>query len=652
MKQKTIYLQASGKEEKVYPKEEIILTVSICDDNEEAIQSYDVKSFNKKIVDKKCLEFIELLNINSKKGGTSGALESLKMKGSSLCDELLTPDHKKELRQTNADFLILDIDDHLVHIPWELLYIDDFFLCERFAIGRKVKTRQGIVKSEKRNLSLPLNMWILANPNGDLENAASEGLAIFKKMNKSNGNVHAIKAFLDSDITSEKIKGQIRNYDILHFAGHATFDDKNPGLSGWKLSGDNFNADSIINMAGGKALPAIVFSNACQSARTVEWDIKTIPVNSSFGLANAFMLAGTKHYIGTFGKIPDPTGGKFAQYFYDQLKSSKTIGEALREARLLLQKQQSCIWANYLMYGDPRETYISGIKLDDDVKHFNIEETNIEINSHKNQNTRLRENHQNGNKKAHDDKKTIPQKSNDESTNPKIFNRKKFLFLFVPFLLLITLLAAYLYNSNSKPMTMAVVFDSRQNSIDINKVDTLCHGIMMELKKYSRFRILERNDIDIILQELDIWMSKYVTSKNKKKPNLLQADILLLVKINASDIFMKLFDSQKGDVIDIVNAKLKPGSIIAQSKTISKQLISKLKELYPRCGRISKISNNEIQINIGANLGVKVGQMYRVDQSDIILEVESVEYSFSNIKVKEDNKYLKKGMNVYEIKQL
>ncbi|ETR67203.1 MAG: hypothetical protein OMM_11847, partial [Candidatus Magnetoglobus multicellularis str. Araruama] len=193
------------------------------------------------------------------KGDSFELYEQLKMKGRSLCDDLLTPEQKKEFRESDAEFLIMDIDDYLVHIPWELLHIDDFFLCERFAIGRNVKTRQKIVKSEKRKLSLPLKMWILANPNNDLQNAASEGLVIFKQMNRSTGKKRTIEAILESHITIDKIKDQIRNYDILHFAGHATYDGDHPGRSGWKLSENSFTADTIQNMAGSMALPAIVF---------------------------------------------------------------------------------------------------------------------------------------------------------------------------------------------------------------------------------------------------------------------------------------------------------------------------------------------------------------------------------------------------------
>ena len=86
-------------------------------------------------------------------------------------------------------------------------------------------------------------------------------------------------------------------------------------------------------------MPALIFSNACQSARTEEWTLREYFQEEIFGLANAFVLAGVKHYIGTFWEILDEPSSKFALEFYKNLISGMTIGEAIRKARLTLIKQ-------------------------------------------------------------------------------------------------------------------------------------------------------------------------------------------------------------------------------------------------------------------------------------------------------------------------
>ena len=676
MSHKTIYLQASTEDRKNHPKTSKSIRMCIWDDHKEPIKSYKVNDFNKKIIHHKCLEINEILNINSKKGESFELYEQLKMKGSSLCDDLLTPEQKKELRESDAEFLIMDIDDHLVHIPWELLYIDDFFLCERFAIGRNVKTRQDIVKSEKRELSLPLKMWILANPNNDLQSASSEGIVIFKQMNRSTGKERTIEAILESHITLEKIKDQIRNYDILHFAGHATYNSEHPGRSGWKLSENNFTADKIKNMAGSKALPAIVFSNACQSARTDEWDIEILPANSSFGLANAFMLAGTRHYIGTFGKIPDPTGGKFAQFFYEQLNQSKTIGQALRDARLMLKERNSCIWANYLMYGDPRETYISG-----QTSTFHNKETTDnkpkEVKNTHTDNAKLRADslrHQEKEIHIHSEIETKKTKKQTQQKKNLIFSKSKKILIFILLISLTLFGIKYsIHNFNhhvkdewtSKPITMAVVFTSKDNHLSNEKANILSQSIMMELKSYNRFILLERIDLDIVKEELDLWMSRYTTSKNKIKPNLLQTELLLKIDLTGSDIqgashmkshlsniFISLIYAQTSNLKEILNEELETGSIISQRKRISRQLINRLKYEYPRRGIIMKVENQQIMMNIGSNVGVQIGQKYKLFKEKVVLSVESVDLDYSFLKVEANNpnkSILQKGSKVIEV---
>ena len=109
-------------------------------------------------------------------------------------------------------------------------------------------------------------------------------------------------------------------------------------------------------------MPALVFSNACQSARTNRWNHSVEHSgDASFGLANAFMLAGVRHCIGSSWEIKDEPSRNFACLFYEHLVSGKTVGEAVHQARLdLMKKDQSgsdISWASYVLYGDPTFSY-------------------------------------------------------------------------------------------------------------------------------------------------------------------------------------------------------------------------------------------------------------------------------------------------------
>ena len=84
-----------------------------------------------------------------------------------------------------------------------------------------------------------------------------------------------------------------------------------------------------------------------------------------FGLANAFLLAGVKHYVGTFWEISDEPSSHFALEFYKNLISDMTIGEAVRKSRLELIREygeESIVWASYVLYGDPTFNYKAEIE--------------------------------------------------------------------------------------------------------------------------------------------------------------------------------------------------------------------------------------------------------------------------------------------------
>jgi len=312
----------------------------------------------------RCREIVETLNNANRKGRlTRDVLIKLREIGQVFRDELFTLNVKEKVKETKAEHLILNLDDQLVHVPWELLHDGKHFLSQRFNMGRLVKTRQTILGSKARLLARPLKMLVLADPKGDLRGAYEEGKQIRDCMDRDKD---FISVSLRSDnITTDFIRGKIRNFDLVHFAGHADYNPQNPGEGGWRLTNGVIKAREITKMAGTAAMPALIFSNACQSARTEEWGIKEHFQDEIFGLANAFILAGVKHYVGTFWEILDEPSRLFALEFYRQLLSGRTMGEAIRLARMeLIEKygEETIVWASYLLYGDPTSNYMDQIQ--------------------------------------------------------------------------------------------------------------------------------------------------------------------------------------------------------------------------------------------------------------------------------------------------
>jgi hypothetical protein len=325
---------------------------------ERPVKSYKAINFNDTKIKDYTTGIIDLLNRANRRGKiSSDLLIKLKEYGRLMFDELIPNTIKDKLIKTNEKNLMISIDDKLVYIPWELLYDGKEFLCQRFSIGRSVSTKQQ-VSVVARAIGRPLKMQLLADPGGDLRHSYEEGLEIKNELGTLDDWINV--SLKSTDIRSDYVKAKIRNFDIVHFAGHAEHNTQTPEKSGWIFRDGKLSAEEIINLTGAMPMPLLVFSNACQTGHTGEWKLKEDYEDRIFGLANAFLLSGVQHYIGTFWEIPDEAGSYFAIHFYKNISKGLTIGEAMRMARIaLINKygEDMIVWASYMLYGDPTTIY-------------------------------------------------------------------------------------------------------------------------------------------------------------------------------------------------------------------------------------------------------------------------------------------------------
>lgn len=656
MKENTIYLEAAREKNR--------LKIGI-HRPKDVIWHYEDLPASMDKIRKTTVSMVETLNSASRNGrGGPQEFEKLKAVGRMLGDELLPLDIKEKLRKSDAEYLVLKLDDRLVHIPWELLCVDEEFLCQRFNMGRLVKTRQKIAESSERTLGTPLNMWILANPRGDLDIAGSEGLDIFQNMARLNQENEIVEPCLDAEITPDEVKERIKNYDLVHFAGHADYNDqenKGFGQTGWRLAGGNFTVRDIDKMASSSPMPMVIFSNACQSARTEPWDQKENTDEGSFGLANAFLRAGVKHYVGTFWEIMDEPSSHFAHEFYRLLGSGYPMGKAVREARcnLLDQYGPDTCWASYILYGDPRVGYFAGNKTPQRITEPEpaISRTptrgtlfNYTLNSAKFKEIRtwlavsllvilivcgiVVGNHI-IDKVSLDQKIVIQQILTDQAEN----KQKQTDALFRE-LMKITPVE----EDNSDALTMAMIFDSQISLSNKKNENLAAFAIQGELIEKSRFKILERKSFDKVIQEL-IW-------SNPDRSEMLMPKLLLFIEVYEDDdqglVLMRLVDKKRGTVVDNLYEELDPDRpVLAQKKDLSENLLKKLAQLYPLRGQISEIGdNNEAILNIGDDAGVRMGQWFKVIGKDMFLKVISVESGESAAMAMKGKVPLEKGWEV------
>jgi class 3 adenylate cyclase/CHAT domain-containing protein/Tfp pilus assembly protein PilF len=301
-----------------------------------------------------------LHRITDRRGTLEPAVwQEVKATGAALYNRLLTPAIQDKLRASTATDLFLYIDDTLVQIPWELLYDGQTFLCRRFSMGRLVSTQQTLVERQERRPEQALKMLIIADPQGDLAAATREGKTIQDELASESQRLHV--DVRQRRVSTAVVKSALSQHDVLHYAGHADYDLQEPAQSGWRLADGKLTAHDVMQLGAAATMPALVFCNACQSGQTQPWTISQEAEQGIYGLANAFLLAGVQHYIGSFWEIPDQPSSTFAIAFYRALAQGIGVGEALRRARQALAErygEESVVWASYVLYGDPTSRYL------------------------------------------------------------------------------------------------------------------------------------------------------------------------------------------------------------------------------------------------------------------------------------------------------
>jgi CHAT domain-containing protein len=329
------------------------LKVSFFEQSEKALRPYETHEVDWELVEQSCKELLANLGLSNRAASVPAEiLDQLKKSGRLLFDLLIPSQTKEKLANATATVLTLHLEDSLVHVPWELLHDGRDFLCRRFAVGRIASTRQAPTARSVREFNSPFKVLIIADPRGELEGCYREGLVIKAYLDARRKSFQV--DFKSCPVDMGFVRKNLRDYDIVHYAGHANYDAQNPGKSGWLLSDGTLKAGEIAAMGGLEAMPALVFANACRSGLTNEWRDDENE-QQIFGLANAFLLAGVQHYLGTLWDVVDEPGARFAQRFYAAIAAGAGVGSALHSARQgnLSDGSNGLTWANYLLYGDP-----------------------------------------------------------------------------------------------------------------------------------------------------------------------------------------------------------------------------------------------------------------------------------------------------------
>jgi hypothetical protein len=159
----------------------------------------------------------------------------------------------------------------------------------------------------------------------------------------------------------------LRRYDVLHFAGHCIYDEKNPQLSGWVFGRDQRISAYELNRVD--RVPRFVFSNACESG-VLSGGASPYSPGLAPSFAESFFLRGVSNFVCTAWPVDDTAALEFAQWVYYCLLGLRPhagpgpkytplapmpMHAAMRQARLRIAGQPHGVqtWGAYQHYGNP-----------------------------------------------------------------------------------------------------------------------------------------------------------------------------------------------------------------------------------------------------------------------------------------------------------
>lgn len=276
-----------------------------------------------------------------------------------------------EVRDTIGRYESIDllIDSNDAEVPFELFHDGDSFFCLKYPMGRQVRSKK-VLKQKLKAEAKRLRVAVLYNSTGDLEGAQTEGREITGSL-KNLDCIERVDSFSGEEVTKARFEEILTGeYDIVHYAGHVDYDDKDPEKSSFRLHDGGLSGREVRDILKGNPL---LFVNACTSAKSAR---------GLEGMASSFVYGGGEKdgvigYIGSTWPLHDDGASFFAKTFYTNIGEGKSIGTSLVEARKGVLGQfgnDESAWASFVLYGDPSIKLVGEARLQAVVKDVHLQQ--------------------------------------------------------------------------------------------------------------------------------------------------------------------------------------------------------------------------------------------------------------------------------------
>ena len=255
--------------------------------------------------------------------------------GERLYKVFIGPEGEKILADIPPTAVLLNVDETILNLPWELISSRGIAIVQQTPFGRLVTTR--IIPRSYRD---PLNedtvvrILAVANPTLDLTAGEKEIEALMELKGDRHGYSIDVKVLQRENATKSAFAKVLStgNFDIIHFSGHGLFDPAAPEMSAIRFSDGMLSADEVFKLEW-KSPPYMVFNSACESGRAAGGRRLVSTKNNSNGLAAAFIAAGVSAYAGYFWPVTETGATLFTRAFYNTLFERENVGIAFLEAR-------------------------------------------------------------------------------------------------------------------------------------------------------------------------------------------------------------------------------------------------------------------------------------------------------------------------------
>ena len=210
----------------------------------------------------------------------------------------------------------------LHHVPFHALHDGSDYLVTQFAFSYAPSVMT-LAVCRQRPLAELARALLMAVPDRTIPHVVEEVEAIRPFF-------PAAQVFVGADATCAQLAQWAPQSDLIHLATHALFRADNPLFSAiklgdrWALARDLYS----LRLRGG-----LVTLSACESGRSA-----VESGDELMGLARGFLVAGASALIASQWVVNDATTATFMTSLYRFLRQGQRLGQALRNAQLVLRQ--------------------------------------------------------------------------------------------------------------------------------------------------------------------------------------------------------------------------------------------------------------------------------------------------------------------------